>query len=238
MSARDIKKTVADWLASIEAPGRPNEREGKVLLKGLGIPVPRGFYVRPGREGEEAADLKDAVRSAGISQGAAFVVKVCSGEILHKTDQGGVILGLQEKDLPEAAEDMRRRFPGSGILIEEMAEYKGTEIIIGALYDSTFGPAVMAGAGGILTELYNDVSFRLAPFSLEEAGRMLSELTVYPALEGYRGLPADLDSLIGILQTVSLLAVHLIGEGCQLDINPLVLSGGRWMALDAKVVLP
>jgi len=120
---------------------------------------------------------------------------------------------------------------------EEIVEHRGSEIIIGALYDPIFGPAVMAGAGGILTELYKDVSFRLAPYTKKEAHYLLEELIIYPTLKGYRGLSADVDSLAGIIERVAELASHLISAGCQLDINPIVWSQNRWIALDVKVVL-
>jgi acetyltransferase len=118
-----------------------------------------------------------------------------------------------------------------------MVPYRGGEIIIGALHDPTFGPAVMVGAGGILTELYKDVAFRLAPFAAEEAHLMLEELTIYPTLRGYRGLSGDADSLADILSKVAGLALELIREGCQLDINPIVWSRDRWVALDVKAII-
>jgi len=95
----------------------------------------------------------------------------------------------------------------------------------------------MVGAGGILTELYKDVSFRLAPCTTKEAHYMLEELTIFPTLHGYRGLSADSDSLAGTVERVAELAVHLIHRGCQLDINPIVWVEDRWVALDVKVVL-
>jgi acetyltransferase len=118
-----------------------------------------------------------------------------------------------------------------------MVAYRGSEFIIGALHDPTFGPAVMVGAGGILTELYKDVSFRLAPCTEKEAHLMLEELTLYPTLKGYRGLSGDADSLADVVVKVAELAPHLIREGCQLDVNPIVWSGQRWVALDVKAIL-
>ena len=132
---------------------------------------------------------------------------------------------------------LQQRFPSAGILVEEMVPYRGVEIIIGALYDPTFGPAVMVGAGGILTELYKDVAFRLAPCTAKEARHMLEELTIYPTLRGYRGLSGDADSLAQIVSKVAELALQLIREGCQLDINPIVWSRDRWVALDVKAIV-
>ena len=92
-------------------------------------------------------------------------------------------------------------------------------------------------AGGILTELYKDVAFRLAPCTAKEAHLMLEELTIYPTLRGYRGLSGDADSLADIVAKVAELALQLIREGCQLDINPIVCCRDRWIALDVKAII-
>ena len=115
--------------------------------------------------------------------------------------------------------------------------WDGSEFILGALVDPSFGPAVMVGAGGILTELYKDVSFRLVPCTLEEARRMLGELTVSPVLQGFRGLRIDSDTLAETIIRVSRVVQDLGDRFSQLDINPLVYAGGRWVVLDAKLVL-
>jgi succinyl-CoA synthetase beta subunit len=221
----DRASLLATWRASLSVPGRPNEWESKRLLAETGIAVPRGVLIEPGSS-PAAPDVP-----------FPWVVKVCSAEVLHKTDRGGVRLGVAGADSVASIKEMRKAFPGSAILVEEMVRSQGVEIIVGALYDPSFGPAVMAGAGGILTELYQDVSFRLAPCSREEALRMLEELTVFPALRGYRGLAADVDALAALVERVAGLATRLIGPGDQLDINPVVWAGERWVALDAKIVL-
>jgi hypothetical protein len=211
--------------------GKPNEWESKRLLSDIGIAVPRGVFIEADKgpaAGSEVSLLGSARRS---------VVKICSGDILHKTEEEGVLLDVSESALPAAVASLRTRFPSAGILVEEMVRYRGAEIIIGALYDPTFGPAVMVGAGGIFTELYRDVAFRLAPCTAGEAHLMLEELTIYPTLRGYRGLPDNAASLAKIVAEVSGLAQHLIREGCQLDINPIVWSRDRWVALDVKAII-
>lgn len=225
MKPGDAESLLAGWRVSLSAAGRPDEWESKRLLAGSGIGVPRGALIQPGAR-PEAPDVP-----------FPWVVKVCSADVLHKTDRGGVRLGVTQIDAPGAVEAMRRAFPDSAVLVEEMVRSQGVEIIVGALYDPSFGPAVMAGAGGILTELYKDVSFRLAPCSRDEARRMLEELTVYPALCGYRGLAADVEALAALVERIAGLATDLIGPGDQLDINPVVWAGERWVALDAKIVL-
>jgi len=231
MSADPVAVLVEQWLSGLAVTGKPNEWESKQLLRELGIAVPRGMLLAAGSSPETAGD------TSILGTPGRAAVKACAGDILHKSDRQGVILDVPESRLPQAVAELRRRFPSTSILVEEMVPYSGAEMIIGALHDSTFGPAVMAGAGGILTELYKDVAFRLAPCTSREAHHLLEELILYPTLNGYRGLSADVQSLAEIVSKVADLAVHLIGEGCQLDINPIVWNRERWIALDAKVVL-
>ncbi len=125
-----------------------------------------------------------------------YVLKVCSAEILHKTDQGGVRLGVDRSGLCLlSVSELQAKFPRSDLLVEEQVRFVGSEFIIGAFRDPSFGPALMVGAGGILTELYQDVAFRLVPCSIAEAMRMLRELKVFPVLEGFRGLSMDAGAL-------------------------------------------
>jgi hypothetical protein len=225
MSSAEVRSLVDGWRAGLAVPGKPTEWECKRLLGAVGIGTPRGALIEPGAP----------ARVDGVP--APWAVKVCSSEVLHKTDQGGVRLGVGREDLAATVAGMREAFPGADLLVEEMVSSKGVELILGALYDASLGPAVMVGAGGILTELYQDVSFRLAPCPRQEARRMLEELTLFPALCGYRGLAADVDALAAVIERVAELATHLIGPGDQLDVNPVVWATDRWVALDAKVVL-
>ena len=230
-STPSIAAAVEQWRSRLAIPGRPNEWESKTLIRMLGIDVPRGVLIKPGNSLPPEGEI------SVLGSPGNCVVKVCSGQILHKTEQKGVILDIAEKQLPAAVAGMQKNFPGAAILVEEMVRHRGSEIIIGALHDPTFGPAVMAGAGGILTELYRDAAFRLAPCTPAEARHLLEELIIYPALRGYRGLCADVQALARIISKVAGLAVHLIAEDCQLDINPIVWSRERWIALDVKIVL-
>jgi len=231
MSSSANEQLVKRWRSSLSIAYKPNEWESKRLLRSVGIAVPRGVFIEAGNTPAACSDVS-VLGTAG-----RCVVKVCSGEILHKTEQEGVLLDVTENRLPAAVATLQRRFPSAGILVEEMVPYRGGEIIIGALYDPTFGPAVMVGAGGILTELYKDVAFRLAPCTAKEAHLMLEELTIYPTLKGYRGLSGDAGSLAKIVSKVAGLALQLIREGCQLDINPIVWSLDRWIALDVKAII-
>jgi hypothetical protein len=217
-----VKAATERWLSSLAA-GRPDESETKALLEAFGLPVPRRIawplpLGGPGSEGP-------------------FVVKVLSPDVLHKTDRGGVRLNVDAAGLEAAADDMLSRFPGSSVLIEEQVRFEGIEFILGAFRDPTFGPTIMAGAGGILTELLKDVTFRLVPCSRAEALRMLKELTVFPALEGFRGLVMDPQGLADAITQVSALVEDLGERFSQLDINPLVFTRAGWVALDAKLIM-
>ncbi len=220
-----MRDTVKTWLEQLKIPGKPDEAELKGLLDQHGISVPQGFVLPP-----------DKAVETGILA-PPYAVKVCAPDIFHKTEAGGVRLNLGRAELFEAVAKLRSRFPGTPLLIEQQIRFSGPEFILGALRDPDFGPAVMVGAGGILTELYRDVSFRLAPLSEAEAGRMLSELRLYPVLTGFRGLCPDRQALTAIIATLGDLAAGLGERLGQLDINPLVWSNDRWLALDAKMAL-
>ncbi|HET6487133.1 MAG TPA: acetate--CoA ligase family protein [Spirochaetia bacterium] len=222
--------TARAWLEALGATGRPDELETKQLLAAHGLRVPQALRVRLDR-GPVTAD------DPGIGFEPPYVVKVCSAEILHKTDQGGVRLGVDRRSLPSVVSELQARFPGSDLLVEEQVRFAGTEFIIGAFRDPSFGPALMVGAGGILTELYQDVAFRLVPCSTAEAMRMLRELKVFPVLEGFRGRSMDARALAEAVGRVGEIVEALGDRFEQLDVNPIVNGPSGWTALDAKLIL-
>jgi succinyl-CoA synthetase beta subunit len=219
----DKKSTIS--IDNFMVPGYPDEFETKLLLSEFGIPVPRGMRLLPG----EKFDPKKFIYPV--------VVKVCSAHILHKTDRDGVVMGVESGRIEKTLQEFEKKFPDTPILVEEQIHFRGPELIVGALIDPAFGTAVMVGAGGILTELYKDVAFRLAPLTVLEANRVIRELTVAPAFFGYRGLKCDPDSLSQIISATADFAVGIGERFSQLDINPLVFSDNKWIALDAKLVL-
>jgi len=222
--------TVRAWLDGLGVAGRPDELETKQLLAAHGLRVPRSLRVRPA----EAQGTMSRPPDPGFDP--PYVLKVCSAGILHKTDQGGVRLGVDRASLPSVVRELQGRFSGSDVLVEEQVRFDGSEFIIGAFRDPSFGPALMVGAGGILTELYQDVVFRLVPCSSGEAMRMLRELKVFPVLEGFRGLSMDAHGLAESIARVGEI-VQALGEGFeQLDVNPIVYGPLGWTALDAKLV--
>ncbi len=166
-----------------------------------------------------------------------LVLKVCDPEILHKTELGGVKLNVAKENFDAVKEELNSKFPASPLLAESMCRMIGTEFIIGGLIDPVFGPAVMAGAGGVLTELYKDAVFRLCPCSESEAVRMLKELKISPVLEGYRGSPLDLKELAATVSNVSGVFDAFDGRLNQIDINPIVYTDYGWTALDCVFIL-
>jgi hypothetical protein len=218
-----------NWLKGLRVPGNPDEFECKGFLKSNGIRVPEGVLL------ESSRILSGLPDDPGLK--FPLAAKVCDPAILHKTDRGGVSLRLTEDIWRDEVLSLAERFPGSNILLEEMVPYKGVEFIIGALVDPVFGPAVMFGAGGVLTELYSDVTFRLAPLSAREARRMVREPVISRLLEGYRGIEMGPEALAETIAAVGDLAVSLGPAFSQLDINPVVYDGINWVALDALVML-
>lgn len=216
---------ITSWLQSLHKPNLPDEWEVKQLLKGKHINIPEGFVL----------NADEDIQPDTVSTPAA--IKVCDPEILHKTDADGVTLNVTKETFSDTVASMRLRFPGKRLLIEKMSPYEGIEFILGGLVDPTFGPAIMIGAGGILTELYKDVTFRLVPLNHEEALRMLRELTIAEVLEGYRRSTMDIHTLADCIVAVGDLITELGDHFNQLDINPLVYSEEKWTALDGMLVL-
>lgn len=220
-----MKAILQPWLARLKHAHRPDEYEVKDLLGRLGLTVPQGVRLAHGTA-EVIPDFP-----------GPYVAKVCSPAIDHKTDSRGVYLNLGQAELKTALRDLFERFPQTPVLVETMVAFEGPEMIVGGLVDPAFGPAVMVGAGGILTEIFQDVAFRLAPLEAAEAGRMLAELKIHPVFEGYRGLQADPAALARLLVVVGRLVDALGARFDQLDLNPVVWSAGAWMVLDARLML-
>lgn len=213
------------------------EHQAKKLLSAYGIPVTK----------EEVATSPEEAVAIARRLGYPVVLKVESPDILHKTEAGGVKLGLAgdeevRKAYAEILDSVCRYNPGAqvdGILVQEMLP-KATEVIVGITQDATFGPVVVFGLGGILVEVMKDVSMRVAPLTRRDAEEMIREIKGYPILTGVRGRPAaDLEALTQVLLRVSQLATDLSGIVKELDINPLmVFPKGRGVkAADALMVL-
>lgn len=224
-------------LATARADGRSalNEIEAKRVLGAFGIKVPAGRLLAPSPE---------AGATAGLSP--PFVVKVVSREILHKTEVGGVRLRLpDEAAVLHAIAEMGSRIAASGHrvdgwLLEEMAP-EGVEMVIGGMRDQRFGPVVMAGFGGILIELLQDIAFAICPVDAIDCDDMLTSLRGRAMLDGWRGAPpASLDALRDVLLRVGGtggLLESLATDVAELDINPLIVSSTGAVAADARILL-
>ena len=180
----------------------------------------------------EEAHVRDA---ASVSErlGYPLVLKIQAPEVLHKSDVGGVVLGLRSKDeVAERTDRLVREMKSAGITLERVLLQRevrgGIEALVGVTADPTFGPLLVCGLGGVLVELIKDVSFRLTPVSDVDAAEMLSKLRSARLLDGYRGNPAgDRAALIDVILRVSAL-VELVPELHELDLNPVkVLPPGE-----------
>lgn len=175
--------------------------------------------------------------------GFPVVMKISSPDILHKTDIGGVKVGVSSKK--EAKEaftsilfDAKKFMPNAfinGVTVYEMAP-KGREVILGITFDRTFGHMIMFGLGGIYVEILKDVSFRIVPLSKDDADAMIHEIRTFQLLMGARGeKPADIDSITQSILRLSCLAMDF-PEIIELDINPLVVTERGATALDARII--
>lgn len=211
-----------------------NEVEVKVLLKKAGIPV---IETKLARKKNEAIDIS---RETGFP----VVLKIISPDIIHKSDVGGVKLGLENASKVGAAYSemmtcIRQKMPEAridGISVQKMAT-SGVELIIGMNRDPQFGPVIMFGLGGVLVEVLKDVAFRLVPVSRIDAAEMVCEIKGYALLQGYRGQkPVDITRLESLIVKVSDF-IEKSPRIKELDLNPLFADGKNITAADARIVL-
>lgn len=164
-------------------------------------------------------------------------IKLCSSKILHKTDVGGVKLDIKDsKELEQVFKKFRKKFPTENLLIEHM-EKKGVEIIVGLIQDPTFGLTIMFGTGGIFTELYKDVSFRVVPIESYDSVDMIEEIKGRKLLEGFRNIKANKKLVIDLLLKVSKMGEELINHIDQMDLNPVFVYENDICVVDAKLIL-
>lgn len=200
------------------------ENEVKELLRESGIPT-TDFQVVDKFEDIDLKKLKSLV-----------VLKVCSPNILHKTDVGGVVLDVPKDQLEQEFKKMREKFPTEKILVESHQDRR-VEVIVGLINDPTFGLTVMFGLGGIYTEVYKDVTFRVVPIKKEDAEEMLREIKAAPILEGFRKIKVDRDAIINILMKVSALGEKYMDKVDQMDLNPVFVKERGAVVVDAKLLL-
>ncbi|MCJ7609148.1 acetate--CoA ligase family protein [Candidatus Bathyarchaeota archaeon] len=235
-TARDQRAVVAQNIINQAGRSRKilTEYESKAILRAFAIPTTEDRLVH---------SLEEAREQAAIL-GFPVVLKIESPEIIHKSDIGCVRIGLNstseveaayEEILVNAAEHEPKAYI-MGVSVQVMAQ-KGEEVIIGSKKDPTFGQIVMFGLGGVFTELLKDVSFRLAPITIEEAWNMVNETRGAPLLRGFRGrASANAGALVEVLVRISDL-VAALPEIVELDINPIIVNEKSAVAVDARMVL-
>ena len=210
------------------------ETEAKTICTEYGIPVTK---FKLARNEAEAVRFADEI-------GYPVVLKIISPDIIHKSDVGGVIVNLKDaKDVRNAykqiSKNVRKHKAKArivGVLIQEMAP-SSTEVIVGAIKDPQFGPAIMFGLGGIFVEVLKDVTFRVAPIAEDEAQEMISEVKAYPLLKGYRNTPpVDIDAITKILLSTSRLVMEH-QEIKELDLNPIMVYEKGAKTVDARIIL-
>jgi succinyl-CoA synthetase beta subunit len=227
----DHTARAAQAIEAARAAGRRvlSEHEAKGVLAGYGIPVTREVLVA----------AREEVAAAAAAIGYPLVMKACSDELAHKTEQGLIRLDLRSEREALAAFDeisaARHGLPG-GVLVQEMVAGR-RELAAGLVRDSDFGPCVMFGLGGIFTEILHDVAFRKAPLDQADALDLLEEIKGRRILDDARGLPApDRGQLAALLIALGRIGLEHPGVE-EIDLNPIILTGSRPIVADALIVL-
>jgi acetyltransferase len=232
------RDTVRSTIDRVRSEGRISigDSESREILTAYGFNIPQA---RLAETPEEAVQLADEI-------GYPVVLKIASPDILHKTDVGGVRVGLQNPNDVRDAFDLimyrsQRYLPEAriwGCLVQQMAP-PGLEILIGMNRDPQFGPLVTFGLGGIYVETLKDVSFRVAPLSRTEAGEMVREIRSSALLDGVRGQPpVDQEAIIDAIIRIGQLVIDF-PEITELDINPFIAyeKGQGGIAIDMRLIL-
>jgi len=206
------------------------EFESKELLKQIGIGVPP----------QRLTSTKEETISASEEIGFPVVLKLMAEDVVHKSDSGAVKLNIKNKDEVEKAYEELMKISSQSskrISVQKMANEPITELIIGMTTDPQFGPALMFGIGGILVELLEDVSFRIAPITEYDANEMIHEIKGFPILDGYRGKPkADIKAIVDTLMKISNLVINH-EEIYEMDLNPVFIYDKGLICVDARIIL-
>lgn len=206
------------------------EFESKELLKEIGIAIPA----------QKLTSTKEETVLAAKNIGFPVVLKLMAEDIVHKSDTGAVKLNIKNEEETTNAFEELMKIPSQAeklISVQKMADEPITELILGMTTDAQFGPALMFGIGGILVELLEDVSFRIAPITEYDAREMIKEIKGFPILDGYRGKPkADIDAIVQTLLKVSELVIKH-EEIYEMDLNPVFIYDKGLICVDARIIL-
>ncbi|MGI0037448.1 MAG: 3-hydroxypropionate--CoA ligase [Nitrososphaera sp.] len=209
------------------------EELAKQVLTEYGVKVPKYALARNSSEVEKMAG----------EVGFPLVAKIVSPQILHKTDVKGVKVGITNgQQAQEVFNDMHGRlskqYNVKGVLLEKMAGPGGIELIVGLQNDAQFGPVIMVGIGGIYTEVFKDVSFRVLPITKEDARSMIEDLKGSKILKGFRGMaPVDMDMLATALVSIGQLGTEMAPYYESIDFNPVIFYEKDYVVVDAKILL-
>jgi len=222
-----LKKELKAIVKASKRWGWVLEPEAKRLLSISGIDVPKFLWAK---SSEEAVQFAEKI-------GYPVVGKLVSPKALHKSEVGGVVVGIDSvKNLEETFHRFSSFKDFAGMLIEEMVS--GTELIVGAKVDYQFGPVILLGIGGTAVEIYKDTALRMAPLKEVDVESMLKGLQAHELLKGYRGSqPVNLKELTKTLMAFSKLVMNLEGYFESIDLNPVMCSLERCVVADARIML-
>ncbi|MCD6380105.1 acetate--CoA ligase family protein [bacterium] len=222
-----LNKEILGIIKDSNKTGWVLEPDAKKIFRIAGFEIPRNTL---------ASSADDAVSFANKT-GYPVVAKVVSPKILHKSDIGGVEVGIEDDNKLKDTFNRFSKMEGFvGLFVEEMV--KGTELIIGTKIDKQFGPVVLLGIGGIGVEIYNDTAIRMAPIKKKDVKLMIEELKAKKIIEGFRGSkPVNIEKLSGILVKFSELAVELENKIESIDLNPIKCNGSKCVIADARIIL-
>jgi acetate---CoA ligase (ADP-forming) subunit beta len=222
-----LSRTTQAVLTASKSRGWVLEPETKQLMAAAGFTVPRYRWVR---------DLEAALQ-AGVEIGYPVVGKVVSPEIIHKSDAGGVVVGIgSERALRKIFKRFSKIEGFAGMLVEETIS--GIELIVGAKSDYQFGPVILVGIGGTGVEVYQDTSIRMAPITERDVTSMLKGLKAHKLIEGYRGAaPVPIEKLTDLLLSFSTFVMKLEGWFQSIDLNPVICSATDCIIADARIIL-
>ena len=222
-----LKKSLRKVLSASQEQGWVMEPECKQILKDIGISVPKFRVVT---EWEEALGAADDI-------GYPLVCKVVSPAMIHKSDSGGVMVGIDNRRKLKSAYQKLKQLDGfRSMLMEETVD--GVELIVGAKNDYQFGPVILTGIGGTGVEIYQDTSIRMAPITSKNIESMLKDLKGYQLLEGYRGsTPVNLKKIKDLLLSFSDLVLELEDVFESIDLNPVMCSQQACVVADARIML-
>jgi len=222
-----LSAEIKDIISASKELGWVLEPEAKRLCSLAGLTVPRFIW---------ATGVDEAVRFAQ-EIGYPVVAKIVSPHVLHKSDAGGVVVGIgSDEKLGEAFHRFSEFRGFAGMLVEEMLA--GIELIAGAKVDYQFGPVILMGMGGTGVEIYRDITMRMAPIGQEQVESMVSSLKAHQLLEGYRGsAPISMRQLTCAMVAFSDLVMDLEGLIESIDLNPLLCTSDRCVVADARIML-